>query len=76
MKKIALMLLLNIPAALYAQKPAIIPQPVSMQYGTGDFIIDNNTTLKFNKADMALQEAAVFFKSFIKTASHKIYTTA
>lgn len=68
-KKIALFLLLNIPAVLLAQKAAIIPQPVSLQYGSGSFIIDNNTALKFNKADKALQEAAVFFKSVIKNIS-------
>ena len=68
-KKIALMLLLSIPVILFAQNSGIIPQPVSQQLTSGDFTVDNNTVLKFNKADKALQEAAMFFKSAIKNIS-------
>ncbi len=52
-----------------AQQSVIIPQPVSLQFTSGSFIIDNNAALKFNKTDKALQEAAAFFKSAIKNIS-------
>ncbi len=68
-KKMALLLLLIIPTILSAQKSVIIPQPVSVQFTTGNCVIDKNTALKFNKTDIALQEAAVFFKSVINTIS-------
>ncbi|MEO7044747.1 MAG: glycoside hydrolase family 20 zincin-like fold domain-containing protein, partial [Ferruginibacter sp.] len=57
------------PVILIAQKSVIIPQPVSLQFTNGSFIIDNNTALKFNKTDKALQEAASFFKSAINNIS-------
>lgn len=68
-KKIALMLLLSIPILLFAQNSGIIPQPVSQQLTSGEFTVDNNTALKFNKTDKALLEAAMFFKSAIKNIS-------
>ncbi|MEO7046358.1 MAG: beta-N-acetylhexosaminidase, partial [Ferruginibacter sp.] len=57
------------PAILIAQKSVIIPQPVSLQFTNGSFIIDNTTALKFVKTDKALQEAASFFRSAINNIS-------
>ncbi|MEO7264618.1 MAG: family 20 glycosylhydrolase [Ferruginibacter sp.] len=68
-KKITLVLLALLPGILMAQQSVIIPQPVSLQFTSGNFIIDNNTALKFNKADKALLEAASFFKSAINNIS-------
>ncbi len=68
-KKIMLIELMLLPVILMAQKSVIIPQPVSLQFTAGNFIIDNNTAIKFNKTDKALQEAAVFFKLAIKNIS-------
>jgi hexosaminidase len=68
-KKRILILLMLSPIILIAQKSVIIPQPVSLQFTTGNFIIDNNTAVKFNKTDKALQEAAAFFKSAINNIS-------
>ncbi|MEO6232458.1 MAG: family 20 glycosylhydrolase [Ferruginibacter sp.] len=68
-EKSALFLLVLLPGMLIAQEPVIIPQPVSMQFTSGNFIIDNNTVLKFDKTDKALQEAASFFKLAIKDIS-------
>jgi hexosaminidase len=67
-KRILIMLILS-PIILIAQKSVIIPQPVSLQFTAGSFIIDNNTAVKFNKTDRALQEAASFFKSAINNIS-------
>ena len=68
-KKITLLLLALLPGMLMAQKSVIIPQPVSLQFTSGNFIIDNNTALKFSKTDKALLEAASFFKSAINNIS-------
>ncbi|MBS1757476.1 MAG: family 20 glycosylhydrolase [Bacteroidetes bacterium] len=69
LKKICLLLLMSSPLIVMAQKPIFIPQPVSLQYGTGNFLIDNNTFIKFNKSDKELQQAASFFKSAINNIS-------
>lgn len=68
-KKIVFILLALIPSMVMAQQSVIIPQPVSLQFTSGNFIIDNSTSLKFNKTDKTLQEAASFFKSAIKDIS-------
>jgi hexosaminidase len=68
-KNITIFLLAIIPGVLSAQKVAIIPQPVSLQITSGNFILDNNTGLKFNKTDKSLQEAAAFFKLAINNIS-------
>ena len=69
MKKKYLVLLALLPGMLMAQQSVIIPQPVSLQFNSGNFTIDNNSALKFNKTDKALQEAASFFRSAINNIS-------
>lgn len=65
LKKWILVLLIIVPMMLSAQNPVIIPQPVSLQLTAGNFIIDGQTSVNFNKADAALQQAASFFKTAI-----------
>ncbi|HQW84645.1 MAG TPA: beta-N-acetylhexosaminidase, partial [Ferruginibacter sp.] len=62
-------MLLLVPIFLKAQKSVIIPQPVSLQFTAGTFIIDNNTAIRFDKNDKALHEAAAFFLSAINNIS-------
>ncbi len=64
-KKWILVLLISVPMMLCAQKPAIIPQPVSLQFTAGNFIIDGQTSVNFSKTDAALQQAASFFRTTI-----------
>lgn len=64
-KKWILVLLISVPMKLCAQKPAIIPQPVSLQFTAGNFIIDGQTSVNFSKTDAALQQAASFFRTTI-----------
>lgn len=65
LKKWILVLLISVPMMLSAQNPVIIPQPVSLQLTAGNFIIDGQTSVNFNKDDAALQQAALFFRTAI-----------
>ncbi|HUC80717.1 MAG TPA: family 20 glycosylhydrolase [Flavisolibacter sp.] len=69
MKKAAWIVFVMIPFLCFAQQANIIPQPVSLQMGSGSFVIDNNTTLKFNPTAKDLKAAAAFFASSIKNIS-------
>lgn len=61
---------LAFPFFLTAQQSVnIIPKPVSIQVKDGNFIIDGNTSIKFNPAQKELQAAAGFFSSYIKNIS-------
>jgi len=55
--------------ATQAQQVAIIPQPVSINLQEGRFVIDRNTTVKYNTANKELQSAAAFFNSHINRVS-------
>lgn len=59
------------PTLLLAQQAAIIPQPVSITMQQGKFVMDDNTTLQFNKADKKLKAAADLFSAYIKNLSGK-----
>ncbi|MBX2934471.1 MAG: family 20 glycosylhydrolase [Ferruginibacter sp.] len=65
LKKWILVLLISVPMMLSAQNPVIIPQPVSLQLTAGNFVIDGQTSVNFNKDDAALQQAALFFRTAI-----------
>lgn len=58
-----------LPLLLCAQAVNIIPQPVSLKIDEGNFVIDNNTSLKFNASDNDLKAAADFFSSYLKNIS-------
>lgn len=60
-----------LPLQLCAQKSNIIPQPVNIQLREGNFVIDNNTSLKINPANKDLKAAAGYFSSYIKNISGK-----
>lgn len=69
MKKWSVLFFSMISFQLHAQKTSIIPQPVNLVIKEGSFVVDNNTSLKFNPADKNLNAAAVFFSSYIKSIS-------
>ena len=45
--------------------PAIIPAPVSIQLTDKQFIIDDETNIRFNNEDKELKELADFFSSYV-----------
>lgn len=47
--------------SVVAQKHAIIPQPVEITYGEGEFTIDENTGFSFDKKNADLSKVADFF---------------
>jgi hexosaminidase len=69
MKKILTLFVLALPFLTIGQPIGIIPQPVSLQFNDGSFIIDNNTSIQFNKINKDLQATADFFASFVKSVS-------
>jgi hexosaminidase len=69
MKKIVPMFLITWPLFSMAQPAGIIPQPVSIHFDGGSFIVDGNTSLRFNAADKDLAAAAGFFQSCIRSVS-------
>ncbi|MEJ7736909.1 MAG: family 20 glycosylhydrolase [Chitinophagaceae bacterium] len=71
MKKIPIILLLSvISSAVFAQATnSIIPRPVSIEMGEGSFVVDNNTVIKYNRAQKALKNAADFMVAHIKQIS-------
>lgn len=69
MKTNLTVLLLLFPVLLFAQPVSIIPQPVSLKMGSGHFLIDNNTSLRFNSANKDLKAAADFFAAYMEKVS-------
>ena len=69
LKTIFQLIFLIFPAIMNAQKVSIIPQPVSIEYADGNFILDSNTTINFNKANKDLSAAALFFSASLKNIS-------
>lgn len=70
LKKIILLFAIISPVLLFAQqKVNIIPEPVSIKVTEGNFIINENTAIKFSNAQKELLAAANFFSSYIKSIS-------
>ena len=68
MKKILLLSLL-LPLILTAQLPSIIPQPISIKLTGGNFILDDETGIKYNPTEKDIKQAAIFFKNAVKNIS-------
>lgn len=68
-KKLFSVLLFFTPFLLHAQPVSIIPLPVSTQLHTGNFTIDQNTTISYNVANKELQSAAVFLSKAVQKVS-------
>lgn len=51
------------------QEINIIPKPVSLQVSEGNFVIDHNTSLKYDANRKDLKAAAMFFTSYINHIS-------
>ncbi len=67
---LVLMMAIGVPGLLWAQqKISIIPQPVSLVVGNGNFLIDGNTSLNYNTAQKDLAAAATFFSNYLKSIS-------
>jgi hexosaminidase len=64
-KRISWLFVLVVSLSTYAQEVNIIPQPVSLKKREGSFVIDQNTSVKIDKANKELQAAAGFFSSYI-----------
>ena len=67
LKKFFFILLL--PATLVGQNINIIPQPVNLSVGQGNFLIDGNTSLKFDSQSHELKNVVDLFSSSIKSIS-------
>ncbi|MEP6467948.1 MAG: glycoside hydrolase family 20 zincin-like fold domain-containing protein [Parafilimonas sp.] len=69
-KNILLAFLMLFPSMLFAQQTvSIIPRPVSLKVNDGNFVIEGNTSIVFDKQNKDLEKAATFFVSYIKTIS-------
>ena len=69
-KKFLLTCLLLYPCLLFGQQSVnIIPKPVSLTINNGDFLIDENTSVVFDKNAADLKAAATFFTTCIKNIS-------
>jgi hexosaminidase len=69
MKKIISLLIIACPMFSMAQQAGIIPQPVSIQFNEGNFIIEGNTSMRFDANNKDLAAAARFFRSCIQSVS-------
>jgi hexosaminidase len=70
LKKYYFLLLWMIPCFLSAQQPIhIIPEPVHLVAGEGQFVIDGSTSLIFKSREKDLRHAADFFNSYVKNIS-------
>ena len=70
LKKTVLLLFLLASVLMNAQqKPSIIPKPVDLKMGNGNFTIDGNTTIQYDKSRKDLKATADFFASYIKNIS-------
>jgi hexosaminidase len=57
------------------EQVGIIPKPVELKMGVGNFIIDTNTAIKYNPAQKDLKSTANFFVSYIKNISGVVLAT-
>ncbi|TDE45969.1 beta-N-acetylhexosaminidase [Flavobacterium rhamnosiphilum] len=65
-----LLFLLLAPMLVNAQQqPSIIPKPVDLKMGNGNFTIDGNTTIQYKKSQKELKATADFLASYIKNIS-------
>jgi hexosaminidase len=55
--------------SVYSQTSMIIPQPVEIVYNEGEFVIDQNTSIKFNASNTNLKQSADFLKNHLKSIS-------
>ena len=70
LKKTVLLLFLLASVLMNAQQqPSIIPKPVDLKMGNGNFTIDGNTTIQYDKSRKDLKATADFFASYIKNIS-------
>lgn len=70
LKKIILLFLLLTSMLMNAQQePSIIPKPVDVKMGNGNFTIDQNTAIQYKKSQKELKATAHFFTSYIKNIS-------
>lgn len=70
LKKITLLLLLLASMLMNAQQqPSIIPKPVDLKMGNGNFTIDGNTAIQYKKSQKELKATADFLASYIKNIS-------
>lgn len=70
MKKFLLLLLCMPLLAVASIQPVhIIPDPVHIEYLDGDFVIDENTTLQFNRRDQDMVQLADFLAGYINGIS-------
>ncbi len=71
MKKILLIIILSVIITVsYSQTTtSIIPRPVSIEMGEGNFIIDSNTGIQYNAAQKTLRSAADFMAAHINQIS-------
>jgi hexosaminidase len=51
------------------QMTSIIPKPVEIKMGNGNFIFDENTTVQYKKSEKELKPTADFLVSYIKSIS-------
>lgn len=67
-KYLTLLLVLGLLGAneLYGQAPSIIPKPVSLTLGTGDFILDQSVSLHFDQNMDVLNPVVIFLNSYLR----------
>ncbi len=66
LKRTVIFFLAVVPLILYAQQVSIIPQPVMMQSVPGSFLLDANTSIRYNVQQKELKVAADFLSAQIK----------
>lgn len=71
MKYVYFFLLLILPACMFAQSQpvSIIPVPASLQQHSGEFILNNQTTIYFSPTSKELQKAATYLQKSIRAIS-------
>lgn len=67
--KMRLLIIALVPLFSFGQQISIIPKPAFLEQRQGDFVIDNNTALLFNKSNTKLQLAANFFRAYVSRVS-------
>lgn len=68
MKYVYFFLLLILPACMFAQSQpvSIIPVPASLQQHSGEFILNNQTTIHFSPTSKELERAATYLQKSIR----------
>lgn len=61
-----LTIILLIVTGISAQNLSIIPKPLEMKPGSGQFIIDNNCSLQFETSNTEVARIGVFFSDYLK----------